>query len=1667
MKKKFKTIYALLFIFFIGLNTIGQTTNYDSIKTMLENECDFNAIDTANENDFVKDIQEWLEFYATRLDKNGNIDGYIQNLNDYLAANKESDGINKHWEYIGHTNQLTYPTKPISAHNQIVRIWVDPVNTQHIIAGTLLNGAWETFDQGDNWNCITDSEPKIRGISSIEVKTEGNTTTIYLTSNASGGYTPPYSIGLFYTSDDGVTWNEQQVNVDGELIYPRANVFYTINQWMHYTDNVQFLLTNNYFYRSNDGGATFEEVFFKDPNDYENGLYSPWEGGNTMRKMLINPSNPNELFISGPELLKYNITTGIIENLTDNLMNGVVDEIHMTDIARSKINNNIIWFMGCKIKKINNNTFFDISMVKYDNNTNQYQYFGPYENEDAMYFRMFETSPFDDDHISIGNRYNDFYSITNGFNTLYNVIHFDIRASVLINENNHLVQIQGTDGGIGKVTYSGTVPELQNATVVDITNDGTNGIINYNMNNFDVSSGTEDDMMLLACSDNSTLFEKNGNWKWLFSFNGDGMACQFSKSDPTVVYSTEADINSLFHYNTNSSFSTFANLVFSYSNGSKIPGFTRSFVIEPGDSRVIYTCEPKHLIRLDVNQDYNSATPTYLEFDTYPPDQNQVTPTIIPKFLTTRKNSGYFYVCTDGLKKNGEVYGPMLLKVSDDLSEVTDLTESAITAIDKWWTPITSIALDPYNIDRFWISLGAISEGDKVYVTNDDGASFEPMGNGLPNNFPVNEIILDERTNMLFAANDVGVYFYDENNSVWKEFTGDMPPVFCNFVRFSPDHKNIRLGSKGRGPWETSSCFYEESNPLTINTNTIWENPKFAFQDIIIESGATLTIKNNVFMPSEAKIIVERGAQLIIDGGTLTNACEDMWDGIEVWGTYNRPQSLDYQGLVRVENGGTIENAVCGIRAVRMAIPSEGEETPDLTYTGGIVWADNSYFRNNKTGVRFYSYHTASTSHFNNCIFSYSGELLGGVQPDYHVRMSQIRGIIFTKCEFTRNDLANQFVGSGIYAYNSRFSVEGKCTSGDNPCTQWESGIFRYLKYGIYSISSIGTDNYADIRHQSFSLNRSAVYIGTEEGARITSNTFVLPEAPLLTDKNYYGLYLDRSTKYHVEDNSFEGPTPDFGYIGIYINESGDNWNQIYNNTFSYLCYGTLAYGDNRKGNETGLCIKCNDYDHTKNDITVNGKNPEKDGIAYNQGFLGLIDTLPAGNTFSSSFPKLKYNYYNSDDCGFIEYVYHESSVGTEKLNPDPFYNTETMYPHSNDQVEYDKEIACPSKLETSGGGGSTDGDRQAMTEAESHISQDRTQLSALVDGGNTDAVTVDVVTSTPPEAGEVYQNLMSKSPYLSDTVMKTAISKENVLPNAMVRDVLVANPHSAKDKGVINLLDERFDPMPQWMKDQILQGVSLTGLKESIESDLARWTNVREEHFSNIYRRFLHNMQYEPSYYDSLVILLGNENSLDSRYDLAFLYLNAGDNNSLTALLNELPTQFEMNSYRQSEYQDYITLFGILTQFDETGIPDSSQLVQLGQLSQNDERLPGAYARSILIDAGVVEYTEPIDIPDELKSSSVLPAEDFTNRFDREVPLNVYPNPAKDYIIVDYDTQGKTGTVVISVNDMKGNIMDKEVFGLNRDQRVISTKDWKRGIYIVTLIVNGSTVKSVKVTVQ
>ena len=90
--------------------------------------------------------------------------------------------------------------------------------------------------------------------------------------------------------------------------------------------------------------------------------------------------------------------------------------------------------------------------------------------------------------------------------------------------------------------------------------------------------------------------------------------------------------------------------------------------------------------------------------------------------------------------------------------------------------------------------------------------------------------------------------------------------------------------------------------------------------------------------------------------------------------------------------------------------------------------------------------------------------------------------------------------------------------------------------------------------------------------------------------------------------------------------------------------------------------------------------------------------------------------------------------------------------------------------------------------------------ISALEDGGNTIELNEDVEWSVPPESMEVYNELMSNSPYLTDTVIGAAIEKEDVLANAMIRDVMVANPQSSKDDELIEKLDERSNTVPEYM---------------------------------------------------------------------------------------------------------------------------------------------------------------------------------------------------------------------------------------------------------------------------
>ncbi|MDD3130399.1 MAG: C1 family peptidase [Bacteroidales bacterium] len=849
-------------------------------------------------------------------------------------------------------------------------------------------------------------------------------------------------------------------------------------------------------------------------------------------------------------------------------------------------------------------------------------------------------------------------------------------------------------------------------------------------------------------------------------------------------------------------------------------------------------------------------------------------------------------------------------------------------------------------------------------------------------------------------------------------------------------------------------------DPVVIEGNEIWDETHQITDGIVINNGASLTLEANctLYMYPGSKIIVKPTATLMVDGAMITSGCNEFWKGIEVWGNPASPYPLD-QGWLTIKNGAVIENAKVGIRNHHY----NDELAPPDGHQGGIVKAFYSTFRNNKKTMDLRNYAYNSYNYVKDCEFIYDDNYLDSNAPGYFIEARYMKGISIISSDFS-NITTEAYNGRGIYSYKTNIAVKGKCISLTEPCSEWENSTFNNLMYGIYAMDN-AAGKYVDIRNSTFNQCQKGVYISGMDGARVTSNEFNVPQFYAFDIENY-GLYLNNSTAYHVEDNDFFGPSPSQkGGIGVYVNNSGTSWNQIYNNRFENLRQATLAYGINRGGNETGLCIKCNDYQHNSYDIIVNGvPHSINQGIARYQGSPVICDTCPAGNTFSAD---ADYNYYNADGMGFLTYIYHGQYLGLELLRPLTYYSIRTMNLLKNLWSIYNKEISCPSKLANSGGIGiDIMVERNALAEANNIASQKDAQLEAWVDAGDTESLNFEVLMSSPPKAGEVYQGLMNQTPFLSDTVLKTAIYKEDVLVNAMIRDVLVASPQAAKNNELLDAINERFEPMPQWMKDQVLEGVNLLGAKESLEAERATWKHKRGEHFNNLYQYFRRDT-LDPAALDSLKLLLTNDPYPNSKFRLAFLYYQAHDYNSMNSMLVSIPFDFELTLQQQLIHQDYLTLFGVLEQLSGNELLlDSIQAIQLESLIQRDYYFPGAYARDLLFATGFIDYQEPVVIPEILKSSEIYGNEKFSSHDAPEI-LNVFPNPASDYVVVEYNTAEYNGDVLLSIVDLAGKHVFSEVQNSVRNQKVISTNGWKSGVYLVTISVNGATINSRKLTIQ
>jgi len=870
-----------------------------------------------------------------------------------------------------------------------------------------------------------------------------------------------------------------------------------------------------------------------------------------------------------------------------------------------------------------------------------------------------------------------------------------------------------------------------------------------------------------------------------------------------------------------------------------------------------------------------------------------------------------------------------------------------------------------------------------------------------------------------------------------------------------------------------------DSIPEYITVDTIWEDTVYIAHVIIVDSGACLTIKSVALFNSQAKIIVKQGGKLIIDEGKLTNACpNELWEGIEAWGSDTNQYFYQYFGVVNISNGGTIENA-------RTAIANYCKTCNynDLQ-SGGVIRTENATFRNNRIAIDFAPFRNewqgqeqAYRATFSKSIFEHNEYLNDYSDFKYFIKMQQVNGIKIYGCDFTsdttnihfENEIPNKY-RTGIYSIGSQFYVDGQCISQTAPCTLYKSSHFSGLNYGIYALGIDGTET-VSVKKSCFDHNRTGIYLSAINYATIVRDTFNVNNTINQKD-TLCGLYLDYCTGYKVEENFFHGNVNPFNpiqssvkRIGLAVNNSGEMSNQIYNNAFDSLFIGTLPMNSNRSENGfPGLQIKCNDYTNCYYDISVKSEFSGRNmGIAYNQGSGDEEPTSPANNTFSYTHRIEESDYKNV--CQNIVY-WHLKDTTSANTKP-KYYSIQKVNPQYNGDYyqEYIKDTCCPSSFIT--GGGSILENKILMDYSESQVDSIKSLLDILIDGGDTYQLTNEIKTSSSEDSYQLSEVLLSHSPYLSDSVMITSIEKENVLTPAMITSILSANSQAAKSDTIQRALDDRIELLTNEQRTDIDQGWFISNTKERMEASYSICIEKKERAFNDIIR-ILKTDTLILNAFDSIVTFYTYENSIHSACNLSLEYLNARDTLAAKDILAYIPQNFDLSNNELIKYQQYDDFVNVIINsgcFKGKCDLDSTSLLILNSIASSGICEINAMARNVLISSNDLNYFEPYLFPEpEFKSDKIkrLPIRKVIT----ENSLLLYPNPAVEYVIVEYSLNEPVIDGTLKVFDLVGKLYQFVSINKSKEYLLLSTHDLPNGVYIIQLFTKNTPLISKKLII-
>ncbi|RLD68963.1 MAG: hypothetical protein DRI87_10025, partial [Bacteroidetes bacterium] len=853
---------------------------YDSLINVL-------GIDSMHGTGYIQ-YQRWFDYWTPKLMPDLDYADYQNNLLNY-ARNYTPAGTNTqnktNWHLIG-PNDIPPPTSTnAEGVGQIHYIYIDQRN--HMYACSPVGGLFRSTDEGRTWqNAGTDKGLARSGVSSVVVDSH-DPKIWYITTGNGESYLNSLiwqqAIGLYRTTDEGATWEllgldaendsfiqsmRKVIEVTGNeenthLIVTTTNGLYEVtdantNNWTitrlidgEFYDVIQDLQTPNIIYASGSQGTG---VFQYDLNS---------ETKTTLIAMDTLPAPGKRRFSLKiiPDEPGYLYAVFSARDICNHLYRYKINIKTWVDKGEIYGASGYERTLGWSIRPQKNN---EGRVCIYGRDANPMFLFYDDLGNDTVDHIVIVKNQIDKPHV-------DFHYL-------------------LIEENNDVIWA-GTDGGVfrGEFVNDSTIEwkARSNGLAVN-TIEHIGAYYNVNTGSTQLTSGQFD------CGSNTYLSDNDIDWDIRTKLGGDGMMNDIVNMDKYYLSVNEPEpIIKLYDNNSATTL-----------NNSNVPDCTNpGTILWPvliwhvrfaRNGTAIYGVGTQ-----GVSKYTDGAWQQWSEFtdaDLYPEmgcghsGVYNITMYGNIKYVSTFGSSSYFYQ---------RVYK----QSSNNMSDWVLLANQPDT--HKW---INDIETDQhYNVVyvgmRKDISTNAVY---KVNAANPADSDWQGIDYNLPDHIVIN--CFERESNRLWIGTDRGVFYLNDGEDHWIDYTQNLPNVEVKDIKIV--NNRVYAGTYGRGLWQASAPGCYSGEEVTLSGTIVGPGEEQSYYgDIRIQSGTTAIVYGTLKMGAGTRIIVERTAKLIVDGGTVTNACPDMWQGIEVWGNSNAVQDTLHQGYVILKNGATLQYA--------------------------------------------------------------------------------------------------------------------------------------------------------------------------------------------------------------------------------------------------------------------------------------------------------------------------------------------------------------------------------------------------------------------------------------------------------------------------------------------------------------------------------------------------------------------------------------------------------------------------------------------------------------------------------------------------------------------------------------------------------------------------------------